>query len=124
MNAILKFEFALEKHHKRLKAKLNKLNFPLDKKYEMEDEEAFDDYQTNLIINNARLYNVEERKQFNINLQDIMNIQTEFFTNSSNIEMNKPSALLPESSEEENEEIVDKCNSLVFYDEEHKIAVV
>lgn len=133
MNGILKFEFALEKHQKRLKAKLNKFNFPLDKKYEMDDVEAFDEYQTNLIKNNARLYNTEERKMFNTlnqNLQDIINIKTECFTNGNTSSVPGTVRYLPFSKVQEesyssdsmnHEEIMDKYNKILFYNEEHKL---
>ncbi len=130
MNGILKFEFALEKHQKKLKAKLNKFNFPLDKRYELDDEEAFDEYHTNLIINNARLYNTEERKMLNQNLQDIINIKTECFTNGNTSSVPGTVKYLPFSQVQEesyssdsmnHEEIMDKYNKIIFYNEEHKL---
>lgn len=156
IDAILKFENSLEKHHKKLKAKLNKFNLPsYDKKYEMDDEEAFDDYQTNLIINNAHLYNTEERKQLNVNLQDIVNIKTEYFTNTNSenggnsninqnnnintnglnifkrhqVNTNKRKSQIEEVSSESNsnsdlnedQEIIDKYNKIIFYNHEHRI---
>lgn len=97
----------------------------MDKKYEMEDEEAFDNYHTKLIINNARLYNTEEKKQLNVNLQDIINIKTEFFTYSSNNEQNfENKKYLPENQilevSSDEEDIIDKYNKIICYNEEER----
>jgi hypothetical protein len=122
MESIVKFEFALEKHHKKLKSKASGFYFPLDKKYEMDDEEAFDDYQTNMILNNARLYNTEEKKNFNASMQDIMNFRTELFSGTSEPHTKEK---LPENTDEDEEEmlvdVLDKYNKIIFYNEEQKL---
>jgi hypothetical protein len=42
---ILKFEFEIERHYKKLKSKLGKLNISTEKKYKLEVEEPYDDYR-------------------------------------------------------------------------------
>ena len=125
MEGILKFEMALEKFHRKLKQRLNKFNVNKDKKYEMEDEEAYDDYNTNLIMQNAYLYNTAEANLLNSNLQDIINIKTENLSSSS---INEIGANLiglnknPISSLEE-QEIIEKYNNIIFYNQEMKIKI-
>ena len=61
----MKFEFALEKHYRKLKTRLNKINLSSDKKYQMEDEEDFDDFKP-LIL--------EEHKT---NLNELINLKNQ-----------------------------------------------
>ena len=95
-----------------------------DKKYLMEIQEAFDDYNTNLIIRNARLYNNEEKKMLNLNLEDIIN--TEHLTYSSNHELFENPFLLNKQMQgdhtsSEDEEILEKYHQIIFYNKEKEI---
>jgi hypothetical protein len=121
MESIVKFEFALEKHHKKLKSKASGFYFPMDKKYEMDDEEAFDDYQTNLILHNARLYNTEEKKTFNANMQDIINLRTEFFSGTSEPHTKEKLHVITDEDDEMLVDVLDKYNKIIFYNEEQKM---
>jgi hypothetical protein len=77
---------------------LNKFNFSTDKRYEMEDEEDFDDFKP-----------MEEQK---LNYNDIV-IKTDNNTGSSN-------PLKQENCDSSNDEdIVDKYNKIVFFNEEN-----
>jgi hypothetical protein len=94
---ILKFEIALEKHYKRLKTRLNKFTFNRDKRYQMEDEEDFDEFRVPM----------EENKTSN--LFELMNVNTDNNYTSNTIK----------GTSSNDEEIVDKYNRIVFYNEEN-----
>jgi hypothetical protein len=115
----------LEKYHKKLKARVNKFNnFSSDKRYEMDDnEESFDDFkQSNVNVTIKPQINLEEQKN---QLQDIINIKTDYFTNTSNSMIPKYGTKPDKNSSSENEEdIVDKYNKIIFYSQEHKLNMV
>lgn len=111
---ILKFEFALEKHHRKLKARHNKFNISMEKKYEMDDQDHNEEF-------NLKKAMLEERK---VPLHDILNIKTDYFTNTSNSNHNLKGTVINEinnDSSSNEEDIVDQFNKIVFYNKEHKL---
>lgn len=108
---------ALERHHKKLKARLKKFNFTKDKKYEMDDEELSEDYKKtikNLAGNdNSSLYNTKDilRKKIEIrnnNHLDILN--------------GKIIKEIPEESFSSSDDaIIDKYNKIIFFNKETEI---
>jgi hypothetical protein len=92
----------LEKHYRRLKSKLGKTNLSTEKKYEMEDEEAYDDFRL-----------CEENKN---TIGEIYHqLKTDQFTLSDEAKKIK----LDISSSSGGEDIVDKYNKIVFFNEEN-----
>jgi hypothetical protein len=126
IKGILSFELALEKFHRKLKLRINnKNNILKNKKYLMELQEAYDGYNTDLIIKNAHLYNTEERKLLNLNFQDLI-LNSEQLTNSSNQDLLDIDVLNNKMKEEnnsssENENILQKYNQIIFFNQENEI---
>lgn len=89
----------------------------------MELQEVFDEYNTNLIIRNARLYNNEEKKMLNLNLDEIIN--TENLTYSSNQELFENPFLLNKQMQGDHtssdDEILEKYHQIIFYNKEKEI---
>jgi hypothetical protein len=103
---ILKFELALERHHKKLKSRLNKFNFSSEKKYELDGEDCLESFNFKGILP------VQERNLNDNNLNEIINIKTDYFTNNSNINIRE--------FDSNEDRISDGYNNYLFIDKENK----
>lgn len=126
----MKFELALERHHKRLKSRLNRFNFSSDKKYELDDEDCYDDFNYRSILNDEnnqkeKVNNNKNNDDNNANLNEIINIKTDYFTNGSqmnirgNYTTQNEHGEADEVSSSNEEKISDKYNKFVFFNEEN-----
>jgi len=109
----------LERHHKKLKSRLNKFNFSCDKKYELDDEDCFDDFNYKSILldeNNKNLENLN-------NMNDLINIKTDYFTNNSNLNIKEniyttQNENIDENTSMDEEKISTLHDKLFFYNNE------
>lgn len=121
---ILKFELALERHHKKLKSRLNKFNFSSDKKYELDDEDCYDDFNYKSILQDENNKATNEKVTSNIN--ELINIKTDYFTNNSQMNIRENYTTQNEnvgendenSLSEQEEKISDIHNKIMFYRDE------
>jgi len=122
MDNILKFELALERNHKKLKSRLNKFNFSSDKKYELDDEDCYDDFNYKSILQDENKTNNEKLSS---NINDLVNIKTDYFTNNSQLNIkenyttqNEQICENDENSSEHEIMISDTHNKFMFYNNE------
>jgi len=107
---MLKFELALERQHKKLKSRLNKFNFSCDKKYELDDEDCYEDFNYKSILQDENKINTERLKG---NINELINIKTDYFTNTSQTNIR-------ENYTTQNENVGENDENSYFSDQEKK----
>lgn len=114
----------MERHHKKLKSRLNKFNFSSDKKYELDDEDCYDDFNYKSILQDENKQNNEKHLS---NINELINIKTDYFTNNSQLNIKENYTTQNDNIEENDENssdpakmISDKHNKFMLYKDEQE----